>query len=101
MKPRIVKLVGKGLPKDPGPWSGSRQGNEFQKWYRKERKLTNYIKAVFLPFEKAVDGMRKPEDIEVELRKLEITYFGQHLLRTINNSLTIPNVSYDWKKGIQ
>ena len=101
MKPRIVKLIGKGLPKDPGSWSGPRQGSEFAKWYRKKRKLTNYIQAVFLPFEKTVDGMRAPEDIEVELRNLKRTYIGQHLLRTIHNSLTIPNVSYDWKKGIQ
>ena len=101
MKPRIVKLVGKGLPKDPGPWSGPRQGNEFMKWYRKKRKLTNYLQAVFLPFEKTVDGMRPPEDIEVQIGKLNRTYVGQHLLRTIHNSLTIPNVSYDWKKGIQ
>ena len=99
MKPRIVKLLGKGLPKDPGPWSGPRQGNEFMKWYRKKRKLTNYLQAVFLPFEKTVDGMRPPEDIEVQLGKLNRTYVGQHLLRTIHNSLTIPNVSYDWKKG--
>ena len=73
MKPRIVKLVGKGLPKDPGPWSGPRQGNEFMKWYRKKRKLTNYLQAVFLPFEKTVDGMRPPEDIEVQLGKLNRT----------------------------
>ena len=101
MKPRIVKLIGKGLPKDPGPWYGPRHGNEFLKWYRKKRKLTNYLQAVFLPFEKTVHGMRAPEDIEVELRNLKKTYIGQHLLRTIHNSLTIPNISYDWKKGIQ
>ena len=73
MKPLIVKLVGKGLPKDPGPWSGPREGNEFCKWYRKKQKLTNYLQAVFLPFEKTVSGMRAPEDIEVELRKLKST----------------------------
>ena len=73
MKPLIVKLVGKGLPKDPGPWSGPREGNEFRKWYRKKQKLTNYLQAVFLPFEKTVSGMRAPEDIEVELRKLKST----------------------------
>ena len=101
MKPLIVKLVGKGLPKDPGPWSGVREGKEFCKWYRKERKLTNYIQAVFLPFEKTVNGMRAPEDIEAELTKLRRTYIGQHILRTIHNGLTIPDVSYDWKKGIQ
>ena len=45
--------------------------------------------------------MKAPEDIEVELSKLKKTYVGQHLLHTIYNSLTIPNVTYDWKKGIQ
>ena len=101
MKPLIVKLVGKGIPKDPGPWFGPREGNEFLKWYRKKRKLTNYIQAVFLPFDKTVDGMRTPEDIEVELMKLKETFIGQHILRTIHNALSIPNISYDWKKGIQ
>ena len=101
MKPLIVKIVGKGLPKDPGPWFGPREGKEFSKWYLKKRKLTNYIQAVFLPFDKTVDGMKAPEDIEVELMKLKKTFIGQHLLRTIHNGLTIPNISYDWKKGIQ
>ena len=101
MKPLIVKLVGKGLPKDPGPWTGRREGNEFNKWYRKKRKLTNYLQAIFLPFGKTVNGMRAPEEIEVELMKLRRTWIGQHLLRTIHNCLTIPNISYDWKKGIQ
>ena len=95
MKPLIVKLVGRGMPKDPGPWSGPRTGKGFSNWYRKERKLTDYIQAIFLPFHKSVDGMRAPEDIERELYKLKNTYIGQHLLRTIHNGLTVPNVSYD------
>ena len=45
--------------------------------------------------------MRAPEDIEVELMELKRTYIGNHILRTIHNGLTIPNISYDWKKGIQ
>ena len=45
--------------------------------------------------------MRAPEDIQMELRKLKNTYIGQHLLRTIHNGLTVPNVHYDWRKGIQ
>ena len=45
--------------------------------------------------------MRAPEDVEVALRNLKKTYIGQHLLRTIHNQLTVPNVSFDWKKGIQ
>ena len=101
MKPLIVKLVGRGLPKDPGPWSGPREGKEFAKWYRKLRKLTDFIQSIFLPFDKTVGEMRPPEDIEAELRELKKTYIGQHTLRTLHNSLTIPNVSYDWKKGIQ
>ena len=101
IKPLIVKLVGRGMPKDPGPWSGPRTGKEFSKWYRKQRKLTDYIQSIFLPFDKSVTGMRSPEDIEVELRNLKKTYIGQHLLRTIHNVLTVPNVSNDWKKGIQ
>ena len=101
MKPLIVKLVGRGMPKDPGLWTGTRSGNEFSKWYRKERKLTDYIQSIFLPFGKTVSGMRAPEEIEGELRNLKKTYIGQHLLRTIHNGLTVPNVSYDWKKGIQ
>ena len=100
-KPLIVKLVGRGLPKDPGLWSGIREGKEFFKWYRKQRKLTDYIQSIFLPFDKTVGGMRAPEDIEEELQNLKKTYIGQHLLRTIHNGLTIPNVSYDWRKGIQ
>ena len=83
MKPLIVKFVGRGLPKDPGPWSGPRKGKEFSKWYRRQRKLTNYIQSIFLPFDKSVGGMKAPEDIEVELSKLKRTYIGQHLLRTI------------------
>ena len=45
--------------------------------------------------------MRAPEDIEEDLRNLRKTYIGQHLLRTIHNALAVPNVSYDWRKGIQ
>ena len=45
--------------------------------------------------------MRSPEKVEQELRNLKSTYIGQHLLRTIHNGLTIPNVTYDWRKGIQ
>ena len=45
--------------------------------------------------------MRAPEDIERELRELKKTFIGQHMVRTIHNALTVPNVSYDWKKGIQ
>ena len=45
--------------------------------------------------------MRAPEDIEEDLRNLRKTYIGQHLLRTIHNGLTVHNVSYDWRKGIQ
>ena len=101
MKPLIVKLVGRGFPKDPGPWSGKRSGKEFNKWYRKKRKLTDYIQSIFLPFGKSVTGMRSPEKVEQELRNLKSTYIGQHLLRTIHNGLTIPNVTYDWRKGIQ
>ena len=100
-KPLIVKLVGRGMPKDPGPWSGPRTGKEFATWYRKQRKLTDYIQAIFLPFDKSVSGMRKPEDIEEELRTLKKTYVGQHLLRTIHNGLTVPNVTFDQRKGIQ
>ena len=100
-KPLIVKLIGRAMPKDPGPWSGPRKGKEFFRWYSKQRKLTDYIQAIFLPFDKSVNGMRAPEDIEEELRNLKKTYLGQHLLRTIHNNLTIPNVTYDWKKGIQ
>ena len=101
MKPLIVKLVGRGMPKDPGPWFGERKGKDFSNWYRKKRKLTDYIQSIFLPFDKSVVGMRAPEDIEMELRKLKKTYVGQHLLRTIHNGLTVPNVHYDWRKGIQ
>ena len=101
MKPLIVKLVGRGFPKDPGPWLGERKGREFSRWYRKEKKLTDYIQSIFLPFDKNVKGMRAPEEIEEELRKLKRTYIGQHLLRTIHNGLTVPNVTYDWRKGIQ
>ena len=100
-KPLIVKLVGRGIPKDPGPWSGPRTGKEFATWYRKLRKLTDYLQAIFLPFDKSVSGMRKPEDIEEELRTLKKTYVGQHLLRTIHNCLTVSNVSFNWRKGIQ
>ena len=100
-KPLIVKLVGRGMPKDPGPWLGPRAGKEFSKWYRRKRKLTDYIQSIYLPFNKSVTGMRPPEDIEKELGNLKKTYIGQHLLRTIHNGLTVPNVSYDWKKGIQ
>ena len=95
MKPLIVKLVGRGIPKDPGPWSGPRSGQEFSNWYRKKRRLTDYIQSIFLPFNKAVTGMRAPEDIEEDLRNLRKTYIGQHLLRTIHNGLTVRNVSYD------
>ena len=28
-KPLIVKLVGRSMPKDPGPWSGPRTGKDF------------------------------------------------------------------------
>ena len=98
MKPLIVKLVGRGLPKDPGPWSGPREGKEFSKWYRKFRKLTDFIQSIFLPFDKTVGEMRPPEDIEVKLGELKMTYIGQHTLRTLHNSLTIPNVSYEWKR---
>ena len=73
MKPLIVKLVGRGMPKDPGPWSGPRAGKEFSRWYRAHRKLTDYIQSIFLPFDKSVTGMREPEDIEVELRNLKKT----------------------------
>ena len=52
MKPLIVKLVGRGMPQDPGPWSGPRTGKDFSKWYRKERNLTDYIQSIFLPFPK-------------------------------------------------
>ena len=45
--------------------------------------------------------MKPPEDIEKEFNNLKKTYIGQHLLRTIHYGLTVPNVSYDWKKGIQ
>ena len=72
-KPLIVKLVGRGMPKDPGPWSGPRAGKEFNKWYRKMRKLTDYIQSIYLPFNKSVTGMRPPEDIEKELGKLKKT----------------------------
>ena len=101
MKPLIVKLVGRGMPKDPGLWSGPRNGNEFSKWHRKERRLTDYIQSIYLPFGKIVCGMRAPGEIEEELRNLKRTYIGQHLLRTIHNGLTVPNVTYDWKKGLQ
>ena len=101
MKPLIVKLVGRGLPKDPGLWSGIREGQEFSKWHRKQRKLTDYIQSIFLPFSKTVSGMRVPEDIEEELQNLKKTYIGQHTLRTIHNGLNMPNISYDWRKGIQ
>ena len=63
--------------------------------------MTDYIQAIFLPFDKSVSGMRKPEDIEEELRTLKKTYVGQHLLRTIHNGLTVPNVTFNWRKGIQ
>ena len=89
------------MPKDPGPWSGPRTGKEFVTCYRKQRKLTDYLQAIFLPFDKSVSGMRKPEDIEEELRTLKKTYVGQHLLRTIHNGLTVPNVTFNWRKGIQ
>ena len=101
IKPLIVKLVGRGMPKDPGPWSGPQSGREFSNWYRKKRKLTDYIQSIFLPFNKTVTGMRASEDIGEDLRNLRKTYIGQHLLRTIHNGLTVPNVSYDWRKGIQ
>ena len=73
MKPLIVKLVGRGMPRDPGPWSGPRTGKEFSKWYRTQRKLTDYIQSIYLPFNKSVTGMRPPEDIEMELRNLKKT----------------------------
>ena len=76
IKPLIVKLVGKGLPTDPGPWEGKRQGKEFDKWYRKYMKLTNYIQAIFLPFDKSAAGIRPPEEIEDELRELKSSYIG-------------------------
>ena len=68
-----MKLVGRGMPKDPGLWSGPRSGKEFSDWYRKERRLTDYIQSIFLPFGKTVAGMRAPEDIEEELRNLKRT----------------------------
>ena len=101
MKPLIVKLIGRGMPQDPGLRTDTRSGMEFSKWYRKERKLTDYIQSIFLPFGKSVPGMRAPEEIEEELRNLRRTYTGRYLLRTIHNGLTVPNVSYDRKKGVQ
>ena len=73
MKPLIVKLVGRAIPNDPGPWSGPRKGKEFSKWYRKHKKLTDYIQSIYLPFDKSVAGMRAPDEIERELRELKTT----------------------------
>ena len=92
IKPRIVKLIGRRIPKDPGPYD---LDDDFEKWCKKQKKLTDYIQAVFLPFDKNVTGMKKPEDIELKLRELRETFVGQHLLRTIHNNLTIPNITYD------
>ena len=36
-----------------------------------KKKLTDYIQAVFLPFDREVAGMRRPEDIELEFGELK------------------------------
>ena len=97
----IVKLIGRSIPTDPGPWQSRRNGKEFEKWSRKYKKLTDYIQAVFLPFHKTAAGMRSPNLIEDELRVLKKTFIGQHILHTIHNALSFPNISHDWRKAIQ
>ena len=39
IKPRVVKLVGKTIPKDPGPWQS---GDDFDKWYKKKKAYRLY-----------------------------------------------------------
>ena len=45
--------------------------------------------------------MKEPEEVKCQLDKMKNTFIGKHLLRTIHNTLTVPNVSYETKKGIQ
>ena len=87
IKPRIVKLIGKTIPQDLGP---REDADDFEKWYKKKKKLTDYIQAVFLPFDKKVVGMKSPEDVELELGELKKSFIGQHILRTIHNNLKYP-----------
>ena len=71
------------------------------KMVKKMKKLTDYIHSVFLPFEKNINKCRDPFDIKAELQLMKSSYIGRHTLRTINNTLSIPNVSYETRKGIQ
>ena len=70
-KPIMVKLVRKQIPKDPGCYTGVRNGKEFNIWTRKLNRLTNYVQAVFLPFRKTIQNMRTSEEIQEELKNLK------------------------------
>ena len=49
-KPLIVKLVGRGLPTDFGPWQGQRNGKEFEKWSRKYKNSRTTSRLFFYLF---------------------------------------------------
>ena len=57
------------IPKHPGPEPEDRTTPEYSKWERKLRKLTNFIQAVYLPWNKDVQEFRPPWDVIADLEK--------------------------------
>ena len=71
----IPQFIGMQIPKHPGPEPEDSTGPEYVKWYRKLKKLTNFIQAVYLPWSKDVEKFRKPSEVIAELE----TYMKKNL----------------------
>ena len=71
----IPQFIGMQIPKHPGPEPEDSTGPEYVKWYRKLKKLTNFIQAVYLPWSKDVEKFRKPSEVIAELE----TYMNKNL----------------------
>ena len=57
------------IPKHPGLEPEDMTTPEYSKLERKLRKLTNFIQAVYLPWDKDVQEFRPPSDVIADLEK--------------------------------
>ena len=64
----ILQFVGMHMPKHPGEEPEDKQSPAFRTWKRKLVKLTNFIQAVYLPWNKDVEKFRDSDTVIEELR---------------------------------
>ena len=64
----ILQFVGMHMPKNPGEEPKDKQSPAYRTWKRKLVKLTNFIQAVYLPWNKDVQKFRDSDAVIEELR---------------------------------